>query len=167
MTTISFYRKTCVLNLIAKIFCRIFISLNYIIVNLVVVLEEMTEQGTLLGPRMQLHPTSLNKMHLLVMPDMNSQQSIQLKQINKQKPKTNKQNPNDNPLIFVMPDAKAYDQLVRTLQRASHNHDLQRKNIHKNTVCGSLNLRKHFLKPLFYSGSSICLSVWALLYPVY
>lgn len=26
-----------------------------------VVLEEMTEQGTLLGPRMQLHPTSLNK----------------------------------------------------------------------------------------------------------
>lgn len=146
------------LNLIAKIFCRIFISLNYIIVNLVVVLEEMTEQGTLLGPRMQLHPTSLNKMHLLVMPDMNSQQSIQLKQINKQKPKTNKQNPNDNPLIFVMPDAQAYDQLVRNLQR---------KNIHKNTVCGSLNLRKHFLKPLFYSGSSICLSVWALLYPVY
>lgn len=158
MTTISFYRKTCVLNLIAKIFCRIFISLNYIIVNLVVVLEEMTEQGTLLGPRMQLHPTSLNKMHLLVMPDMNSQQSIQLKQINKQKPKTNKQNPNDNPLIFVMPDAQAYDQLVRNLQR---------KNIHKNTVCGSLNLRKHFLKPLFYSGSSIYLSVWALLYPVY
>lgn len=158
MTTISFYRKTCVLNLIAKIFCRIFISLNYIIVNLVVVLEEMTEQGTLLGPRMQLHPTSLNKMHLLVMPDMNSQQSIQLKQINKQKPKTNKQNPNDNPLIFVMPDAQAYDQLVRNLQR---------KNIHKNTVCGPLNLRKHFLKPLFYSGSSICLSVWALLYPVY
>lgn len=146
------------LNLIAKVFCRIFISLNYIIVNLVVVLEEMTEQGTLLGPRMQLHPTSLNKMHLLVMPDMNSQQSIQLKQINKQKPKTNKQNPNDNPLIFVMPDAQAYDQLVRNLQR---------KNIHKNTVCGSLNLRKHFLKPLFYSGSSICLSVWALLYPVY
>lgn len=83
-----------------------------------VVLEEMTEQGTLLGPRMQLHPTSLNKMHLLVMPDMNSQQSIQLKQINKQKPKTNKQNPNNNPLIFVMPDAQAYDQLVRTLQRA-------------------------------------------------
>lgn len=87
------------------------------------------------------------------MPDMNSQQSIQLKQINKQKPKTNKQNPNDNPLIFVMPDAQAYDQLVRTLQRARHNHDFQRKNIHKNTVCGSLNLRKHFLKPLFYSGA--------------